>query len=100
MLRLGRNQEISARFACPARRFSHGVAEMSQPSLNACGIVAESVFFETGASMKKLVLGTLATAALAAFGPANAADLPVKAAPMAPAHVAPANWTGHYVDVG
>ena len=43
--------------------------------------------------MKKLTLGSLAIVAVAMIGPAQAADMPVKAAPL----VAPAwSWTGFY----
>src|SRR5437763_9672797 len=49
--------------------------------------------------MKKLLLGTVALAALVATAPANAADLPVAPAYKAPAIAAPLvyNWTGFYI---
>src|SRR5712691_4099505 len=48
--------------------------------------------------MKKLMLGGVAIAALAIPAAANAADLPAKAPPYAPAYVAPAwSWTGCYI---
>ncbi len=46
--------------------------------------------------MKKVILTGLALAALAATGPAIAADMPVKA-PVAPPVIDP--WTGFYVGV-
>src|SRR5262249_51215334 len=53
----------------------------------------------TGAQMKKLLLGSVATGALIAAGSANAADLAVKAPRVAP--VAPPvpvfSWTGCFV---
>lgn len=48
--------------------------------------------------MKKLALALAATAAFA--GQAIAADMPVKAARVAPAPVAVANWTGCYISGG
>jgi outer membrane immunogenic protein len=42
--------------------------------------------------MKNVLLGSLALVAVAAAGPAFAADLPIKAAPPAPVY----NWTGFY----
>jgi outer membrane immunogenic protein len=48
--------------------------------------------------MKKLLVATAMTATLA--GSAYAADLPMKAAPMAPAAVVTTNWTGCYVGAG
>jgi outer membrane immunogenic protein len=49
--------------------------------------------------MKKLLLATTALVAFAAVGSAGAADLPVKAAPMAPAYAPAWNWTGTYFGV-
>jgi outer membrane immunogenic protein len=49
-------------------------------------------------TMKKILASFAITAALA--GSAVAADLPVKARPMAPAPVVAANWTGCYVGAG
>src|SRR5438067_7636870 len=54
-----------------------------------------------GSPMKKSLFGSLAVLTFAAAGPATAADLPVKAAPMAPAYVAPGpSWTGCWVSGG
>jgi len=50
--------------------------------------------------MKKLLLATTALVAFAAVGSAGAADLPVKAAPMAPAYAPAMSWTGCYVSGG
>jgi outer membrane immunogenic protein len=47
------------------------------------------------ASMKKLLLTTTALVAFAAVGAAGAADLPVKAVPVAPVY----NWTGCYIGI-
>jgi len=48
--------------------------------------------------MKNLVLGALASVALICAGGAHAADMAVKAPPMAPYVPAP-NWTGFYIGV-
>src|SRR4051794_41959076 len=48
--------------------------------------------------MKKLFVSMAITAGFT--GSAFAADLPMKAAPMAPAQVIAANWTGCYVGAG
>src|SRR2546423_11616336 len=48
--------------------------------------------------MNKLLLGLSGVVAVLAGGSAQAADLPVKARPMAPALVAPTySWTGCYI---
>src|SRR4051794_9242900 len=49
-------------------------------------------------TMKKLLASMAITAGFA--GSAIAADIPMKAAPMAPAQVVTANWTGCYVGAG
>src|SRR4051812_49872803 len=49
-------------------------------------------------TMKKLLASMAITAGFA--GSAIAADLPMKAAPMAPAQVVAASWTGCYVGAG
>jgi len=50
--------------------------------------------------MKKLLLTSTALAVFAAVGWAGAADLPVKAPPMAPIVAPVYNWTGFYVGAG
>jgi outer membrane immunogenic protein len=59
--------------------------------------VTERGIINRGLTMKKFLIATAALASVALVGPANAADLPVKAAPI----LMPAlyNWSGLYIGV-
>src|SRR2546428_832134 len=50
--------------------------------------------------MNKFLPTAVAVAALTTIGAANAADLPVKAAPMAPIAAPSYGWTGFYLNAG